>query len=265
MSNKVERRHQSIIAAVQNGIHDSEALSAYLGVSVVTLRRDLNSLQTSGRLVRTFGGAVPIGGHEPELTPTRRNYLNRSAKEAIGRAAAAFVHAGDTIIVDGGTTTAAFARQLRGRRNLRVITNSLQVAAEIAEEQGIDVVLLGGALRRVSLATNGSLTMMMLQRVSADRVFVSADGIVAGRGLCEASVDQTQLKELMMAQGCEVVVLADGSKLGRAAQQAWALLPRRWTLVTDAQADVAQVAAFRELPGVTVVLAEAQATDVLPH
>jgi DeoR family fructose operon transcriptional repressor len=262
MSNKVELRHQSIISAIQSRIIDSEALSTHLGVSVVTLRRDLNRLQTAGRLVRTFGGAVPIGGHEPELTPTRRNYLHRSAKEAIGRTAAAMVHAGDTIIIDGGTTTAAFARQLRGRRNLRVITNSLQVAAAISEEQGIDVVLLGGSLRRVSLATSGSLAVMILQRVSADRVFVSADGIVAGRGLCEASIEQTQLKELMMAQGCEVVVLADGSKLGRAAQQAWAPLPLRWTLVTDAQADAKQVAAFRELPGVTVVLAEVQPSEM---
>lgn len=256
MSNKVDRRHQALLAAIQDGMHDAEALSARLGVSMVTLRRDLGKLQAAGRLVRTFGGAVPLGGREPELTPMRRRHLHSGAKEAIGRAAAALVHAGETIILDGGTTTAALARHLRGRRELRVITNNLQVAATLGEEPGIEVVLVGGALRRVSLATTGSLAAMMLQRLSADRVFLGADGVVAGRGLCEASAEQTRLKELMMAQAGEVVVLADASKLGRAAQQAWAPLPRRWTLVTDAQADPAQVQSFRSLPDVTVVLAD---------
>jgi len=257
MSGKVDRRHEALIAAVLGGVRDSQALGARLGVSMATIRRDLEQLAASGRLIRTFGGATPAGGHEPELSLVQRREIHRERKEAIARAAASFVRRGESVIIDGGTTTAALAAQLKGRRELRVITNSLQVAATLAAEEGIELVTLGGAVRPMSLSTTGPLAELALRRLTADRVFLGADGVVAGRGLCEASQDQIQLKELMMAQAGEIYVLADSSKLGRAAQQAWAPLERPWTLVTDAAADATQLAAFRQLPGVTVVQANA--------
>lgn len=255
MSNKTQLRHEALIAAVLAGTHQAEALSRQLDVSLVTIRRDLQQLSREGRLVRTYGGALPAGGHEPESTLAQRKHRNKALKEAIARAAAALVRPGQTLILDGGTTTAALAGQLRGRRDLRVITNSLQVMATLAGDEGIELVMLGGALRPISLSTVGPLAELVLRRLSADHVFLGADGIVAGRGLCEASSDQIQLKELMMAQADRIHVLADSSKLGRAAQQAWAPLERPWTLITDAGADDAQLAPFRALPGVTVLIA----------
>ncbi|MEI7612412.1 MAG: DeoR/GlpR family DNA-binding transcription regulator [Betaproteobacteria bacterium] len=255
MSAKTDYRHQALIAAVLAGTHDAEALSRHLGVSLVTIRRDLAQLSAQGRLVRTFGGAVSAAGHEPESTLAQRRNKNKKQKEAIARLAAGEIHSGETIILDGGTTTGALASQLRGRRNLRIITNSLQVMAILAGDEGVELIMLGGTMRPKSLSTVGPLAEMTLRRLTADRVFLGADGVVAGRGLCEASFDQIQLKELMMAQATTTYVLADSSKLGRAAQQAWAPLDQPWTLITDGEADTQQVERFRSLSGVTVNVA----------
>ena len=245
-----------MIAAVHAGTHNAEALARHLDVSLVTVRRDLNQLAAHGRLVRTFGGAVPSGGREPESTLAQRQNKNKSRKEAIARVAAAEILPGETIILDAGTTTGALAGQLRGWRDLRVITNSLQVMAVLAGDDGIELIMLGGATRQKSLSTVGPLAELSLRRLTADRVFLGADGIVAGRGLCEAGMDQIQLKELMMVQATTIYVLADSSKLGRPAQQAWAPLDRPWTLITDAQAEAGQLDPFRSLPGVTIKMAK---------
>ncbi|MBV8619483.1 MAG: DeoR/GlpR transcriptional regulator [Curvibacter sp.] len=255
MSQNARRRHEALVNAVLSGIRDTEALSEKLGVSVITIRRDLTQLAEQGRLVRTFGGAAPVGGAEPELNPTQRRFLHKARKEAIARAAAEQVRAGETLLLDGGTTTAVLAQHLRGRQDLRVITNSLQVWTTLANEPGIELIILGGHVRSVSWATSGPLGEWSLRRLSADRVFLGADGVVAGRGLCEASLEQIQLKELMMAQAGQVHIVVDSSKLGRSAQQAWAPLDRPWMLITDSEADEAQLEPFRQLREVEVVVA----------
>jgi DeoR/GlpR family transcriptional regulator of sugar metabolism len=101
----------------------------------------------------------------------------------------------------------------------------------------------------------GPLTEQTLRRITVDKAFLGCDGVVAGRGLCEANVQQTALKELMAEQAAEVFVLADATKLGRASQQYWAPLSRRWTLITDAGSTDQQVAPFTRL-GVRVICAE---------
>lgn len=256
MSTKVDQRHAALIGAVLAGTRDAEVLSEQLGVSLITIRRDLNHLASEGRLVRTYGGAAPVGGHEVELSLTQRKLLHKGRKEAIARAAAAQILPGETIILDGGTTTAALAQQLRGRNDLRVITNSLEVWAALAGSSGIELVILGGHVRALSRSTLGPFSDFALRRLSAEKAFLGADGIVASRGICEASSEQIQLKELMMMQAEQVFVLVDSSKLGRSAQQAWAPMERPWTLVTDSEATEIQLAPFRSLQDVSLVVAE---------
>jgi DeoR family transcriptional regulator, fructose operon transcriptional repressor len=255
MSSKVQVRHEALLNAIHAGTRDAETLSQVLGVSVMTIRRDLNQLASQGRLVRTYGGAAPAGGYEPELDLMQRKHLFKARKEAIARVAAAHILSGETIILDAGTTTATLALQLRGRRDLRVVTNSLQVWVALAGEPGIDLVILGGHVRSLSWATIGPLTEMTMRRLSADRAFLGADGIVANRGICEASSDQIQLKELMMWQAEQRYILVDSSKLGRAAQQAWAPLGQSCTLITDSEATDDQLAPFRKLPNLSIEVA----------
>src|SRR5690606_8441904 len=129
----------------------------------------------------------------------KREGLHRGAKAAIAEAALALVQDGETLILDGGSTVQAFGRRLRGRRH-RIITNNLTLIPLLADAPGIELIVLGGTVRPISMGTTGPLAEAALRRMTADRVFTSADGVMPGRGLCEATLEQVSLKSLMMMQ-----------------------------------------------------------------
>ncbi|TFV99462.1 DeoR/GlpR transcriptional regulator [Oxalobacteraceae bacterium OM1] len=253
---KTEKRRNAILAIVSREEANVEALSRHFNVSESTIRRDLAELANSGRILRTYGGAALSLAHRPESTMDERLTANRAQKEAIARLAATRVSDGDTLILDVGTTTAALAAQLNGHGQLHVITNNLTALATLAQDPRIALTVLGGTLRKMSMGTVGPLAELALSRITADKVFLGADGLVAGRGLCEATLDQAALKGKMIDQAAEVFVLADASKLGFAGQQAWTPLDRRWTLITDAGATRAQLEPFEALPNVSILIAE---------
>lgn len=254
-SSKTRERQQRILDLVHKHVVDVDELSNRLGVSVSTMRRDLNKLAAEGRLLRTYGGAAFVSHERKEHTLNERMHIQRPQKEAIAALAARQIEDGDTLILDAGTTTAALARLLRGRGNLHVITNNIEALTILAKDPDIRITMLGGEVRKLSMGAVGPLTELALARLSADKVFLGADGIVANRGLCEASQDQAHLKEKMMEQGGALFVLADSSKLNFAGQQAWTPLSRPWTLITDGDASPEQLAAFEELENVTVLTA----------
>lgn len=230
---RTERRAR-LLETLALGEIDVDDLARRFGVSASTVRRDLQHLSDTKAVKRTYGGAILAGG-APEATLEQRLAINGAEKQAIAHAAVALIADGETLILDAGSTVAAFGRLLLDRR-LRIITNNLALLPYLADAPGIDLVVLGGGLRATSMSTVGPLATEALRRLTADRAVMSADGVVAGRGLCEASLDQVALKSAMIAQAQDTIVLANGSKLGRAEQMAWAPLPSRWTLVTDAGA-----------------------------
>ncbi len=234
-------------------------LAERLHVASSTIRRDLDRLRGEGRLTRTYGGAV-VGAYSGAGQALHQGALHERAlrarrqKAAIGRWAAAQVADGETIMLDAGTTTGEVARHLRDRQRLAVITNGIGPMLELAQAGAVELIVLGGNLRRTGQAFAGPLTEVGLHRLSADKVFLGADGLVAGRGICEASPAQARCKELMAERGRQVFVLADASKLGRAAADAWAPLDHPYTLVTDSGASHAQLAPFRERGSVSIVV-----------
>lgn len=253
--NAAASRRQRILELILSGETDVEALGGALRVSLSTIRRDLARLSLDGKLLRTYGGAALIGLTLPEQPLDQRAGAHQAQKLAIARHAAAVVQAGETIILDAGTTTGALAAELRGWQNLRVVTNGLTTIQALAGAPGVELIALGGALRHISLGFVGPHAERTMRRISAARVFLGADGVVAGRGVCEATDTQASLKDLMVAQASEVYVLADASKLGRATSQAWTPLERTWTLITDDSATECQLRPFRGLEHVTLVIA----------
>ncbi|MEV7090522.1 DeoR/GlpR family DNA-binding transcription regulator [Streptomyces sp. NPDC093085] len=247
-----DRRELILRMVAADGTVAVEELARTLAVTPSTIRRDLALLTEQGKLARTYGGAI-TPGHAPEPSLNQRSGLAVAEKDRIARWAAARIARGDTVILDAGTTTGRLARHLRGRRELTVITNGLTTLVELAEADGIEVVTLGGTLRHVSHGFVGPLAELALSRLTADKVFLGADGLDAALGICEASLQQTSLKELMAARGAEVYVLADSGKFGQRPFTAWAPLDRAWTLVTDTGATEEQLAPFRESGNVTVV------------
>ena len=255
--NKTEKRHQTMLGIITKRDANVEELSLYFGVSESTIRRDLAELANSGRIVRTYGGAALVQDRR-ESSLGERIHTQRAQKEAIARLAALQVREGETLILDSGTTTAALARHLSGRSKLHVITNNIAALTALSGDAEIALTVLGGSLRKMSMGTVGPLTELTLSRMTADKVFLGADGLVAGRGLCEATQEQAALKEKMIERAGQIFVLADASKLGFAGQQAWTPLERPWTLITDAGATAAQLAPFTDQPNITVMLAGAK-------
>lgn len=248
---KVSRRREAMVQAVLSGMTEVGALCDHFGMSEVTVRRDLRALADEGLILRTYGGAASVSVHAPEESLEQRSHSFQAEKDAIGQAAAAHVAAGDTVFLDAGTTTAALAKVLAGRQDIRVITNNLLVVQALAGSH-VGVTLIGGDVRESSMSTFGPLAQLALSRVTFDKAFLGADGVVAGRGLCEATVDQAFLKECIIRQAANVFVLVTSDKLNRDSQQHWTPVEKPWTLVTNALAGHVGLQTFEKIPGVSI-------------
>lgn len=240
--------------AASNGLTSVDELSTTFDVTPSTIRRDLALLTTAGKLARTYGGALSLERH-PEASLRERLGEAHAAKRAIAAWAAGQIVAGESVLLDGGSTTAALAEAIIGQHHLTVTTiglPALEVLVE-AEPEGLEIVLLGGRLRPMSQSFVGPVAEQALERMTFDRAFMGADGVRADRGINEKDLEQTRLKELMMSRADHVYVLAHGSKIGDAPFHAWALMPARWTLVTDGTASAASLTAFSDR-GIDVVV-----------
>ncbi|WP_353980093.1 DeoR/GlpR family DNA-binding transcription regulator [Salinicola endophyticus] len=232
---KVAKRRREMLEAVHAGITSIEALCRHFGISEATARRDLGALSEQGLLVRTYGGATTgVGQREPELTLEQRRLRQGDVKARLAACALDCIEDGDTVLLDGGTTTAALAACLHERRGLHVVTNNMAALPWLIQLPEGRTTVLGGDLRASSMTVYGPLAHAALSRLSVDRLFLSADGLTE-LGLCEASPEQAWLKEAMIARAAEVYVMADATKLGRASQQHWTPFPRQWHLITDAE------------------------------
>ena len=252
---KVAKRRDAIFDAVQSCAADVAALCAKFDISEATVRRDLQALQQDGRLLRVYGGAVaaPIR-HEPEESLELRKSHDSEGKARIALKALGFIESGDTIFIDGGTTTDALAQQLPKDDSVRIITNNL-LALQTLSSRGIAVTLIGGELRAGSMSVYGSLADMALERLTFDKVFSSADGIDAEFGVCEGSIEQAWFKDKLFRRTREVYMLATTEKLGRKSQMNWSPIHRPWTLITDAAAESLPLLPFRNHPFVSVAAA----------
>jgi|SRR4029077_10206788 DeoR family transcriptional regulator, fructose operon transcriptional repressor len=255
---KRRNRHEQILELLQTSELDIERLAETLEVSVATIRRDLGQLAEEGKITRTYGGAV-LPPARLERSLQERAMIAKHEKEAIARVAAAQVEDGDTLILDAGTTTGALARQLRRFQNLKVITNGFSVMLALAEAKNIEVILLGGTLRYISYGVVGPYAELVLRRITAKKTFVSADGVVADRGLCEATAEQAALKALMLERTKEeVYILADSTKLGDSYSSFWTPFPETWTLITDSGATESQLSPFRMIPGIKIQIGQTE-------
>jgi DeoR/GlpR family transcriptional regulator of sugar metabolism len=238
------RRDRIEDLATTTGLASVEELSNLFDVTASTIRRDLAKLTADGRLARTYGGAMALTAH-PEASLRQRTGEGFEAKRAIARWAAARVGAGETLLLDAGSTVGALAHELRTAKDLTIATTGLTALQELSDIETLHVECLGGTLRPLSQGFVGPLTEAALERMTFDRVFLGTDGVSPEHGICEADLRQTRLKELMARRAEHVYVLAHAAKLGRRPFHAWAKLPPGWTLVTDAGADPDLVSALR--------------------
>jgi DeoR family fructose operon transcriptional repressor len=208
-------------------------LAERLSVSEVTIRKDLVVLEEQGFLSRTHGGAVLAERQEPHHNVSARMSRNSDTKRALARAARALIGHGETIYVDAGSTCAALASELVDME-LRVVTDSLDVANRLAEHPGITLFMLGGSYRHGAGSFIGPWAQRTLEMVQLDRAFLGATGISRdGRFSAQNSIE-SDLKRAVVTAARTSVVLADREKLGVAAFSVFASVSDISALITDA-------------------------------
>jgi len=229
--------------------------AAELNVSPMTIRRDLAYLEKKGLLVREYGGAVNAERLVFEFTFARAVRLHREQKERIGRAAAGMVKPAESIILDTGTTTLQVARALKSFEGpLTVYTATLPMISELWGIENLDVVVLGGNVRKASPDLYGPLTEMALERLQADRVFLGAEGIHHEKGLTVSSMEVARMAQIFLRAAKEVVVVADSSKLGVVSKVRYATLDEVGCLVTDKGVSRKEVAKLKAAGIKTVIV-----------
>ena len=233
-----EERKHLIVELVNKQVKTTVAqLCDEFKVSPATVRNDLRELEFAGLLKRTHGGAISNRktNYEPRFYEKLVERIDE--KRAIAEAAAAMVQDGDTVAIDSGTTTLELAKHLTHVQNLTVVTYDLQVATFLERNSQATIILMGGILRRDLFYTSGPMTITALQGLNVDRVFLSTNGVAAGKGVTSPNMDQAKLKEEMVHIGDDVILLADHTKLGKAAFIKFADLSEVDVLYTDDRAD----------------------------
>ena len=193
-------------------------LADAFSVSADTVRRDLDLLAKRGAVARTYGGAVTMAGLATTDTSfSDRSLVHRDEKQRIAAAAAMRIADGETVILNGGTTTLAVARALGVRRNLTIVTNHLRVPAALPPGAVRDVYLLGGSCRLASHVTIGPVTFPGTEGISADVAVIGVGGVAARAGLTTTNLQEAQMMAEMIASAQRTIVVADSSKFGRSA------------------------------------------------
>ena len=233
-----ERRRKILEIVDEHGRVTIADVVKRLAVSAVTARGDLDTLSAAGTIVRSHGGAVR------RLEPTRdypvdfKATLHRAEKQRIGEAAARLVKPNETVILDNGTTTAEVARHLKALKpyNVTVITNALNIAAELSDAPGISLIMIGGILRQTSQSFVGPQAELILRELHADRLFLAVDGFDLENGPSTPDILEAQLNGLMMDVARETTIVADSSKLGRRSLSRIGAMERVNRLITDSRA-----------------------------
>lgn len=250
-----ERRDRILDALDRHGAVKVTTLHDTLGFSEATLRRDLQQLEDDGLLRRTRGGALRL---KPEVVQERsvsdKAAICAAEKQAIGRAAARLVLPGDVIALNGGTTTAQLARALHQVASLRLVTNSIGVAAELAGRPNVEVTVTGGTLRG-SMELYGPQAEQMLEHLFVRTAFLGVDGLTLRHGLTTYNPLEAHTNQAIIARAERVVVVADHTKIGRVTLALIAPCSAIHTLITDSAAPTGELEALRAA-GIEVLIAD---------
>jgi DeoR family transcriptional regulator, aga operon transcriptional repressor len=183
--------------------------------SQVTIRKDLEELHAHGLIHRTHGGALPAReGALEDPTLREKEKLHRKEKLRIAQTAAGMVQEGQVVILDSGTTTTAIAHSLRHFHNLTVVTNAVNIAAELSGT-AVEVILTGGTLRKNSFSLVGPIAEETLHRLNADILFLGVDGFDVQYGLSTPNLLEAKVNRVMVEVAKRTVAVCDSSKFGR--------------------------------------------------
>lgn len=229
-----EERQEKLLSILKNKRKITVAdMCEHFGVSGATIRTDLRQLEEAGMLTRTHGGAILRTRASYEVTSDEREIFNLEAKEQIGYLAAQLVEEGDIIVLDTGTTTLQIARNILHCKNITVVTNDYQIARELEKNDSIQIILLGGIVKKgfhCAVAINGS---SLFQSLNVDKAFMGVNALSLKQGACVADVMLAETKRCMVDHAAQVIVVCDHTKLNNTSLAQFMPSERIDTLVLD--------------------------------
>jgi len=229
-------------------------LARQFGVSDMTIRRDLEALEQTGAINRVHGGAVRAQSRSYEPPFLGRTVSRIEAKRRIAAAAVSLLSKGETVILDGGTTTLEIAKLLRGFQELRVLAMSLHIASVLHDQPNITLVLCGGVVRPGELSLTGSLAEGAFLDFSFDTYFLSAGGIDFDVGVTEYNPEDAAVKRAAFTSARRRIAVADGSKVGATAFARVCAIDKLDMLITDTSAPESKLQQFRDASVEVVVV-----------
>ena len=211
-----EERKSKIVQFInENKRATVQDFCSLLNVSEATIRRDLKFLEESKKLKRTHGGAVSLETvtFEPDFLEKKGKFIKE--KKAIGKKASELIKEGETILLDSGTTTKSLAEELKKFSNLVVVTNSFLILQELEFHSGIEVMMLGGTLRKETLAFVGPFAEQSLSMIQVDKAFIGMNGVSVEDGLTTPNLIEARIKKMMIQNSKQSILLTDHSKVDK--------------------------------------------------
>ena len=245
-----EERRTAIMSMLDKAASVQVAdLARTFDVSTVTIRTDLDALERAGKLRRTHGGAVSLHKRLTVSVQDQRVNVNVAAKQAIARAAIELVEDGDSLLIDSGTTALEFVRMLDLRQDITVITADITIADYIDESlPGVDVIVLGGALRKGHRYLYGPLTITGVRALHPDKAFICPISLVPERGFMTNYEQMAEVKTAFLHVARESIALVDAAKIDASGLIRFAGIDEVGAIVMDRDPDSAVTKAVAELP-----------------
>lgn len=251
----MHQRHEWIIQILSEQTYATVDLLAHqLGVSQATIRRDLRILAEVGLVTRAHGGAMLSAPSIGQMIASfARMQISSQEKRSIAKVAAEFIHDGEVIALDTGSTTLELAKLLRHRKDLTVFTTSIPIAQVLASSS-VTVYLLGGELQKKEMSLIGPLALQGASQFNYDHFFMGVAGVDVERGLTDFSLDDVEVKKVFLWRAREITVLADHTKFSRVSLVNIGPLQSVHRIITDDGVNQEIVVQIRKL-GIEVLLA----------
>jgi DeoR family fructose operon transcriptional repressor len=247
-----ERKNEIINLLKEQGNVKVSELSKTYKVSEVTIRKDLQELEEEGQVKRVHGGAIL--SHNTKFEPTFFEKTGKLADEKvlIGRLAASMIEGGDTIALDAGTTTLQIAKHIIAK-NITVITNSLDVALELSDREGVEVIVIGGSLRTQTRALVGPMANIALENLVVDKAFIGVNGISIQYGITTPNIVEAVTKKQIIKSAKMTIVVCDHEKFDLVSFAKITDIKNVDFVITDGQLTEEQYEAF-EQEGVKIII-----------
>ncbi|GLQ75701.1 transcriptional repressor AgaR [Vibrio penaeicida] len=250
------QRRQKIMEHIRSqGSGKVDEFADEFDVSAVTIRHDLNLLEKEGCVFRCYGGANLNPNFAFDQPLYRKDQLNRSTKQKIAHAAAALVQDGEAIILDSGSTIGLMPQYLTNKQHLVVLTNALNTAYQLSNNEQIDLHVVGGSLRRASCSLTGHHGEQQIRSYLFDKLFLGVDGFDLGAGITTPDSLEAQINRTMCDVARQVIAVTDSSKFGRKSFCTIRAANQIDVLVTDSNIPHTTHQALLDM-GVDVILAD---------